>query len=124
MLPPAGMAQRTASRWFLQRFPTMPVRSMARGTSVAAYGGTGWIATSAPGPADRGVNLFVGGSQSTMYQELDVSPAATLIDSGKVTYEVSAWLGAGAPGGSPTVTYMFFDWSGKQLAPTANLGPL
>lgn len=58
-----------------------------------------------------------------MYQDLDVSPAASLIDSSQVTFQVSAWLGGlgGVP--SPTLTYMFFDWSGNQLAPTADLGP-
>jgi uncharacterized protein (TIGR03437 family) len=97
--------------------------------SVAPYGGTGWITTSDPGPADRGVNLFCGGGagESNIYQDMDVSPAATLIDSSQVTYEVSAWLGGvgdslqSSSAQSPTLTYTFFDWSGKQLAPTAQL---
>jgi uncharacterized protein (TIGR03437 family) len=58
-----------------------------------------------------------------MYQDLDVSAAATSIDAGKVTYLVSAWLGALNGATTPTLTYLFFDWTGKQLAATAQLGP-
>jgi len=93
--------------------------------SVAPYGGTGWISPTAPGPMDRGVKLFcktVSGD-GVMYQYLDVSPAAALIDAGKVSYQVSAWLG-NLSGTSPTLVYSFFDWSGTQLAATAQLGPL
>jgi uncharacterized protein (TIGR03437 family) len=102
----------------------VPGWSTAGGASVAPYGGTGWIPTSAAGPADRGVNLFCGPGSS--YQDIDVSAAAASIDSGQVKYEVSAWLGGSANATyqqSPTLTYTFFDWSGTQLAPTAQLGP-
>jgi uncharacterized protein (TIGR03437 family) len=99
----------------------VPGWATARSASVAPYGGTGWIQTTDPGPADRGVNLFCGPGDS--YQDLDVSPAAALIDAGQVTYEVSAWLGGTSGSTSPTLTYEFFDWSGTQLAPTAQLGP-
>jgi hypothetical protein len=70
------------------------------------------------------VSLFCGasGGSSGISQDIDVSPAASLIDSGQVTYDVSAWLG-GLGGLGPTLTYLFFDWSGKQLASTAQLGP-
>jgi uncharacterized protein (TIGR03437 family) len=98
----------------------IPGWSTANGLSVAPYGGAGWISIADPGPADRGVNLFCGGGD--MYQDLDVSPAASLIDSSQVTFQVSAWLGGVAGVTSPTLTYMFFDWSGNQLAPTATLG--
>ena len=92
------------------------------GASVAPYGGTGWIAVSDPGPSDRGVNFFWG-TNADMYQDVDVSAAGTMIDTAKVTYQVSAWLGALSGGTTPTLTYTFFDWSGKQLAATAQLGP-
>jgi uncharacterized protein (TIGR03437 family) len=101
----------------------VPDWSTDDGASVCPYGGKGWIQISDPGPADRGVNLFCGGpDNTTSYQDIDVSAAATLIDGGQVTYEVSAWLGAVGAGG-PTLTYLFFDWSGTQLAPTAQLEP-
>lgn len=102
----------------------IPGWSSAAGASVSPYGGTGWIATTDPGPADRGVNLFTGGmSGANMYQDLDVTAAANLIDQSVVTYETSAWLGGLAGTTSPTITYAFYDWTGKQLATTATLGP-
>ena len=103
----------------------IPGWSTTDGVSVAPYGGSGWIQLTDPGPPDRGVNLFckVLDGDANLYQDLDVSAAATLIDSGQVTYQVSAWLGGLAGHTSPTLTYTFFDWSGTQLAPTAQLGP-
>jgi hypothetical protein len=103
----------------------VPGWSTTFGTSVAPYGGTGWVQTTDPGPADRGVSLFCGGITpgSTMYQDVDVSAATSLIDSGQITYAVSAWLGGTEPN-TPTLTYEFFDWSSMQLAPTAQLGPI
>lgn len=101
----------------------VPGWSTSDGASVCPYGGTGWIQLTDPGPADHGVNLFCGGpGNTTMYQDIDVSPAAASIDASQVTYQVSAWLGS-TSSGSPTVTYFFYDWSGTQLAPTAQLGP-
>jgi len=102
----------------------IPGWSTTGGASVAAYGGAGWIQASDPGPADRGVNVFKGGpSEATIYQDLDVSGAGSMIDASKVSYQVSAWLGGYGGAQSPTLTYQFFDWSGKQLAATALLGP-
>ena len=60
---------------------------------------------------------------SDMYQDIDVSPAGTMIDGGQIQFELSAWLGGLAGHQSPTVTCTFFDWSGKQLAPPVQLGP-
>jgi uncharacterized protein (TIGR03437 family) len=102
----------------------VPSWSTTDGASVCPYGGTGWVQTSDPGPSGRGVSLFCGGPGNTsMYQDIDVSAAATLIDAGQVTYQVSAWLGGTSGSTSPTLTYLFFDWSATQLAPTAQLGP-
>jgi hypothetical protein len=42
-----------------------------------------------------------------------------------VSFDVSAWLGATyGTAASPTFTYIFYDWTGKQLVPTAQLGPI
>lgn len=102
----------------------VPGWSTINGASVAPYGGSNWITISDSTPPDAGVNLFWGGtgSRSSMYQDIDVSPAASLIDSSQVSYEVSAWLGGLRGFYSPTLTYTFFDWSGNQLASTAQLG--
>ena len=104
----------------------IPGWSTAGDASVAPYGGTDWIQLTDPVPPDHGVNLFCGGvtAQANIYQDIDVSPAATLIDSGQVTYQISAWLG-GNQGYyvSPTLTYTFFDWNGNQVGTTAQLVP-
>lgn len=102
----------------------VPGWSTDGGASVCPYGGAGWISATAPGPVDRGVSLFCGGlSDAAAYQDLDVSAAATQIDAGQINYQVAAWLGTSTAANSPTLTYTFFDWSGKQLAPTAQIGP-
>jgi uncharacterized protein (TIGR03437 family) len=107
--------------------PYVPGWSTDSGASVSTYGGySGFITTASPGPSDRGTNLFYGGpvaGTSNMYQDIDVSPAASLIDSGKLQYQLSAWLGALAGHQSSTLTCTFFDWTGKPLAPVTQLGP-
>lgn len=90
--------------------------------SVCPYGGAGFISTQSPGPADRGTNLFCGWDDGTdLYQDIDVSAAASAIDAGQVTYVVSGWLGGSSGSTAASLTYLFFDWSGNQLAPTAQL---
>jgi uncharacterized protein (TIGR03437 family) len=105
----------------------VPGWSTAGGASVCSYGGKGWIQLTSAGPADRGVNLFCGyaggvGGPSSSYQDIDVSAAASLIDAGQIDYQVGAWLGGVAIATRPTLTYYFYDWTGKQLAATAQLG--
>jgi uncharacterized protein (TIGR03437 family) len=104
----------------------IPNWSVTNGATVAPYGGTGWIAPTDAGAPDRGVNVFCGLAalvSSSMYEDLDVSAAASLIDAGNVTFEVSAWLGRVGAIGGPTLKYTFFDWGdpARQLAPTAQL---
>ena len=92
-----------------------------KGGSVAPYGGPEWVSTSSPGPPDRGINVFCGWQDSTdLYQDIDVTGAVSLIDANQVTYQVAGWFG-GVSSPYATLTYTFFDWSGKQLAPTAQL---
>jgi uncharacterized protein (TIGR03437 family) len=109
-----------------QRLTTyVPGWSTAGAFSVAPYGGTDWISATNPGPADRGVSLFCGGppakGSKDGYQDIDVSAAASLVDAGQVTYQISAWLGGVDVSGIPTLTYTFYDWTGKQLATTGQL---
>lgn len=92
--------------------------------SVAPYGGSQFPTPQTPGPADRGTNVFCGWRDTAdLYQIVDVSSAATAIDAAQVTFVVSGWLGGPNTPDSATLTYKFFDWTGKQLAPTAQLGP-
>ena len=92
---------------------------------TAAYSGAEAIQTTDPGPADRGVNFFCYFSTSNAYQDIDVSAAAGMIDAGQISYQVGAWLGGGNGAElSPTLTYTFYDWTGKQLAPAGQIGPL
>ncbi len=108
--------------------PYIPGWATSAGTSVSPYNGyQGFITNADPGPSDRGVNVFYGGptaATSYMYQNVDVSAAATVIDKGGVQFEMSAWLGGLSGHQSPTLTFTFYDWTGKQLAATGQLGPL
>jgi hypothetical protein len=106
--------------------PYIPGWSTSDGASVSPYGAyPGFITVSDPGPKHRGTNLFYEGpvaKTTYIYQDIDVSPAAELIDASGVRYHMSAWLGGLAGHVSPTLTYTFFDWSGTQLASTGQLG--
>jgi uncharacterized protein (TIGR03437 family) len=107
--------------------PYVPGWSTVGAVSVAPYGGTGWISLSNPTPPDAGKNVFckvISGPDASMYQDLDVSAAASLIDAGMAAYQISAWLGGLSGTSSPTMVYSFFDWSGTQLAETGTIGPL
>jgi hypothetical protein len=77
------------------------------------YNSPGFIKVGDPGPDQRGTNGFYGGPA---YQDIDVSAAAALIDSSTVLYQLTGWLSLSA-----NLTFEFFDWSGKQLAPTLQI---
>ena len=55
----------------------------------------GWPTFSTPGAADRGQNFFGGGGGgvSTATQTIDLSKAESQINSGKVRYNLGAWIG-------------------------------
>jgi hypothetical protein len=59
----------------------------------------GWTvlpAPDSPGPRERGKNLFIGGPErevAELTQELDVTTLAGKIDTGRLVYELSAYLG-------------------------------
>jgi len=105
--------------------PYVPGWSTMSGFSVAPYGGTGSLQLTDLGPVDRGAKLFYRetGENTSAYQEIDVSPAATLIDASQITYQVSAWLGSINGNVTPTFVYSFYDWSGNQLGTSGQLGP-
>lgn len=82
---------------------------------------------SSPGPPDRGSFYFYGGSSnplSSAFQDIDVSSASTLIDSGTVQYALSAWIGGySSQEDNAALTVQFRSWSGTVLG-SVTLGPI
>jgi uncharacterized protein (TIGR03437 family) len=95
--------------------------------SVERYDPQGHFRPAMPGSPNRGAGLFTAGEDSDVsfgVQDIDVSAAATLIDSGAVRYSASAWLGGYASrGGSTNLTVEFRDWNDAALA-SVQLGPM
>jgi uncharacterized protein (TIGR03437 family) len=84
------------------------------------------------GPPDAGSNYFYGGLTvvdssnpiGTAFQDIDVSSAGSLIDTGNMTYTLSGWLGGYASQNDhTTLTAQFQSWAGTALG-TATLGPI
>jgi uncharacterized protein (TIGR03437 family) len=79
------------------------------------------------GPPDRGSWFFYGGPSSTQgnaTQDIDVAGAASQIDSGKVTFNFSAWIGGYYDqDDNITVTAKFMNWQGTVLGSSV-LGPV
>jgi uncharacterized protein (TIGR03437 family) len=80
-----------------------------------------------PGPADRGKLYFYGGPSDEFtsgYQDIDVSPLSSSIDSGTTKFTFAAWLGGYSDQEDNAVlTATFQDWAGKTLG-TSQLGPV
>ena len=96
--------------------------------SVVPYGAAGgYPSQSSPGSPTRGKQFFYGNifaANSQISQVADVSSAATAIDSGGVTYNLSGWLGGlGTQGDNAKVVALFLSSSGAQLG-TAQIGPV
>ena len=105
--------------------------------TVAPYdtpaGTTGFPKTTDPGPPDRGLQFFAGGSNvpapvfatvtSTATQEIDVSANASQINSESVGYQLSAYLGGYVtqPDNARVRLNFFRD---TNLLGTTNLGPV
>jgi len=114
--------------WSTTGSSVCPYGTGGSGPGYSPYSGSAAILPADPGPADRGVKFFCyynNEGTSNSYQDIDVSAAASTIDAGQISYQIGAWLGGGsASESSPTLTYIFYDWMGNQLAPAAQLGPL
>jgi hypothetical protein len=66
--------------------------------TVGPYGGSGIsVAPTDPGPPNRGANLFAGGPSSDLpgavRQTVSLAPVGSAIDTGRVRYALSAYLG-------------------------------
>ena len=80
-----------------------------------------------PGPTDRGLHYFFGGTPSdlsTAVQSIDLTLWASAIEGPGVRYELSGWLGGWqANPDHTTFTALFRDGTGNELA-SATLGPV
>jgi uncharacterized protein (TIGR03437 family) len=87
-------------------------------TRMTAFSVERYDPTMAASP-NRGAALFTAGEDSVAsvgVQDVDVSAAAAEIDSGRVRYAVSGWLGGYAsPSGSSELTVEFRDWNDTRL---------
>jgi hypothetical protein len=109
--------------------PGWKVDGLLNSVAYGATGGEGvadFAKLTTPGPVDRGQNFFAGGGGgvSTGTQTADVKAAAKQIDTGKVTYNLTAWLGgSGTVADTAGVVSTFLDAHGKTLG-TATLAPV
>ncbi|MFI6051344.1 alkaline phosphatase family protein [Streptomyces violascens] len=94
---------------------------------VVCYGAaSGFPTTGTPGPPTRGKGFFAGGAtgNSGLNQNVDVSSAASAIDTGQVVYHLSGWLGGYASQNDRVaLSGTFLDGSGHTLG-TTTLGPV
>ncbi|KAB2674697.1 MAG: PEP-CTERM sorting domain-containing protein [Verrucomicrobia bacterium] len=85
------------------------------------------IHPSDPGPADRGNNLFTGGTPSafsTASQTVDVSSWSSAINGPGVNYELSGWIGGWQGDSDPAVLEaQFLGFGGANLG-SASIGPV
>ncbi|QMU78340.1 hypothetical protein GXW83_24160 [Streptacidiphilus sp. PB12-B1b] len=95
-------------------------------TAVKYAAGGGFPTASSPGSPNRGANFFSGGAEgnSSLTQSVNVSAAASAIDTGTVTANLSGWLGGYATqGDSAQVTATFLNAAGASLG-TGSIGPV
>jgi hypothetical protein len=95
--------------------------------TAVKYGASGGFPdASSPGPPDRGLNLFEGGNTatSTAAQTIALNAYSADIDTGKVRYAVSAWIGGYAgQEDNAIVTVSFYGATNAPLG-VVKLGPV
>ncbi|KAG2172395.1 hypothetical protein INT43_004937 [Umbelopsis isabellina] len=95
--------------------------------TVVSYGTSGFPSSSTTGPSNRGNNFFAGGDAGvdvSISQTLNVAAAATNIDSNKVQYSFSAWLGGySTQSDQAKIVATFLDANGKNLT-ASTIGPV
>ncbi len=87
-------------------------------TTLGSYGSNpAFPSSSSPGPAQRGLNLFLGGTNNSFIsQRIDISSVSADIDNPGVEYLLSGWFGgAGFDADSATLTANFLGASGVVL---------
>jgi uncharacterized protein (TIGR03437 family) len=97
------------------------------GFTADQYAANSDLSATDPGPSDRGASYFFGGpgsASATAVQDVDLSAAATQIDTGKVTFNFSAWLGGySSQNDNMTAKIEFRNWANATLGSTT-LGPV
>jgi hypothetical protein len=96
--------------------------------TVDSYSDTAGDMPIAVGLSSPGNNFFYGGvsnEQSMAFQECDISPAAGLIDAGKVNFVLSGWLGGyEEQGDNAMLTLQFRDWANNTIGSSPQIGPV
>ena len=90
------------------------------------YGAPTYILMDDPGPSDRGLNYFGGGSggDSSMHQDIDLSAIQSDIQSRSITYSLTAFIGGySTQDDCMEILVEFFDSSGNLLL-SGGIGPL
>lgn len=105
----------------------VPGWAVSGGLTVVRYNEGGAPTADSPGPANRGLNLFIGGANtalSSATQTVKVGAQASLIDAGKVTYTLSGYLGGFADqNDSASLIATFRGAAGASLGKAA-IGPV
>jgi len=109
--------------------PSIPGWTTNGGTfTVVQYGCCGFPLLTDPGPPNRGTNFFGGGEGgvvSSAYQNIDVSSAAAVIDSGAVAGVLSGWLGGyDSQADDAELTATFLDTTGATTLGSLSIGPV
>jgi hypothetical protein len=89
--------------------------------------GSNWVLPSQPGPADRGGQLFVGGSgvsYAAGFQTLDLSANLADFASGKVAFSLSGYLGGWTNQGDNAFLGVSFLGADSQVLGFSSLGPV
>ncbi len=107
---------------------TVPGWTIAKGEpNVVCYNNpTGYPTASTPGSPNRGNAFFSGGGtgDSQLTQSADVSAAASAVDTGKVTYNLSGWLGGySSQNDRVALDATFLNAAGASLG-SAQIGPV
>jgi hypothetical protein len=96
------------------------------GLTAVLYGALGFPSQEDPGPPHRGLNFFAGGGKrhTSASQSIDVTALAADIDTGTVSYALSAYLGGwGSQKDNARLEVDFDDAQGVLLGSTT-LGPV
>jgi len=107
---------------------SVPDWTTAGSFTVVEYGAAGGFPTATdPGPTNRGLNFFAGGPSnplSSAFQSIDESADAAVIDTGKVNFTLSGFLGGwDSQDDHAVLSATFLDNSGSDLG-SASIGPV